>query len=245
MPGLHSIDFVRILGSLYRGKNWNYTERVAEKCRKRGSWFKGDGSEAVFFVDATPGSQLASLCQKEFKKSGLKIKVVERSGRSIKKTLVKSNPFKEKGCGRSSCKLCTLGMEVDCRARGVHYKIWCNGSSCTNVDYEGETSRSVEERFGGHMSILQSKNELTRQSSFLYEHIWEVHDGWIPPLKMEILGRYPGDPGLRQATEAVSIRRNKPSLNGKKRVDQRTKTSHTNKAKKREKVTSNKVPNVR
>ena len=188
---------------------------MLKKRRKRGSWFKGDGSEAVFFVDATPGSQLANLCQKEFKKSGLKIKVVERSGRSIKKTLVKSNPFKEKGCGRSSCKLCTLGMEVDCRARGVHYKIWCNGSSCTNVDYEGETSRSVEERFGGHMSILQSKNELTRQSSFLYEHIWEVHDGGIPPLKMEILGRYPGDPGLRQATEAVSIRRNKPSLNGK------------------------------
>ena len=200
---------------LYRGKNWNYTERVAEKRRKRGSWFKGDGSEAVFFVDATPGSQLASLCQKEFKKSGLKIKVVERSGRSIKKTLVKSNPFKEKGCGRSSCKLCTLGMEVDCRARGVHYKIWCDGSSCTNVDYEGETSRSAEERFGGHMSILQSKNELTRQSSFLYEHIWEVHNGEIPPLKMEILGRYPGDPGLRQATEAVSIRRNKPCLNSK------------------------------
>ena len=65
------------------------------------------------------------------------------------------------------------------------------------------------------MSILQSKNELTRQSSFLYEHIWEVHNGEIPALKMEILGRYPGDPGLRQATEAVSIRRNKPCLNAK------------------------------
>ena len=76
---------------LYRSKDWNRTERVKERERKKGTWFKGDGSEAVFFVDATPESELAKECRKEFKKSGLKVKVVERSGRSIKRTLVKSN----------------------------------------------------------------------------------------------------------------------------------------------------------
>ena len=41
------------------------------------------------------------------------------------------------------------------------------------------------------------------------------HGGEVPQLKLEILSRCPGDPGLRQATEAVSIRENKPPLNGK------------------------------
>ena len=45
--------------------------------------------------------------------------------------------------------------------------------------------------------------------------LWESHNGAIPPLKFEILKKFPGDPALRQATEAVSIRRNKPKWNGK------------------------------
>ena len=65
------------------------------------------------------------------------------------------------------------------------------------------------------MSTLRSKNEQIRQKSFLYDHMWEVHNGKIPPLKIEILGKHPGYPGLRQATEAVSIRQNKPKMNGK------------------------------
>ena len=84
-----------------------------------------------------------------------------------------------------------------------------------DFDYEGETSRSTGERFPGHMSVLKSKKETTRQKSFLYDHILESHNGEIPPLSIEILGRFPDDPALRQATEAVSIRVNKPSLNGK------------------------------
>ena len=79
---------------------------MKEKKRKKKTWFKGDGSEAVFFVDATPESKLAEECRKEFKKSGLKVKVVERSGRSIKRTLVKSNPFKKPGCGNTRCQVC-------------------------------------------------------------------------------------------------------------------------------------------
>ena len=205
---------------LYRGKEWNKDERAKEKERKKRTWFKGDGSDAVFFVDATPASTLAERCREEFRKAGLKVKVVERSGGSIKNKLVKSNPFKKLGCGRASCAVCALGSDVDCRARGVHYKISCEGSDgngvlCQNVNYEGETSRSTGERFGGHMNVLTSKVEKTRQGSFLYKHIWESHDGAIPPLKLEILKKFPKDPALRQATEAVSIRINKPTLNGK------------------------------
>ena len=41
------------------------------------------------------------------------------------------------------------------------------------------------------------------------------HNGEVPPLKVEVLARCPGDPGLRQAIEAVQIREDKPVLNGK------------------------------
>ena len=78
---------------------------------------------------------------------------------------------------------------------------------------EGETSRSLAERFGGHMS--KSKSEQVRQGSFLHKHMWESHDRVIPPLSIEVLRRFPGDPALRQATETVNIRVNKPAMNGK------------------------------
>ena len=210
---------------LYRNKEWNRNERVKEKERKKRTWFMKDGSEAVFFVDATPNSTLAEKCREEFRKAGLKVKVIEKSGRSVKKNLVKSNPFKSKGCHRAGCEVCALGDSIDCKAREVHYKISCAGTNVNNgkrcedeaedEGYEGETSRSTGERFGGHMKILKSKSEQVRQKSFLYEHMWESHNGAIPPLKFEILKKFPGDPALRQATEAVSIRRNKPKWNGK------------------------------
>ena len=205
---------------LYRSKDWNRAERVKEKERKKRTWFKGNDSEAVFFVDATPESELADKCRKEFQRSGLKVKVVERSGRSVKRTLVKSNPFKKLCCNNKKCQVCALGGEVDCKSREVLYKISCirtdtEGNSCVDVNYEGETSRSLAERFGGHMSMIKSKSEQVRQGSFLHKHMWESHNGGIPPLSIEVLRRFPGDPALRQATEAVSIRINKPSMNGK------------------------------
>ena len=38
-----------------------------KKERKKRTWFKGDGSEAVFFVDATPESKLAESVEKSSK----------------------------------------------------------------------------------------------------------------------------------------------------------------------------------
>ena len=45
--------------------------------------------------------------------------------------------------------------------------------------------------------------------------MWGNHNGGIPPLIIEVLRRFPGDPALRQATEDVSIRVNEPAMNGK------------------------------
>ena len=53
------------------------------------------------------------------------------------------------------------------------------------------------------------------QKSVFYDHAWEAHDGEVPPQKFEVLRRFTDDPAMRQATEAVSIRLNKPILNSK------------------------------
>ena len=77
---------------LYREKTYRKIERAEEKEKKKKSWFEtgNEEAEAVFFVKATPEGKLAEACQKELRKANLKIKVIEKSGRSIKNCLVKS-----------------------------------------------------------------------------------------------------------------------------------------------------------
>ena len=65
---------------LYRNKLWNKKKRNKEKRSKMKSWFRNDGSEAVFFVGATKNGELAEKCRQEYKRAGLKVKVVERTG---------------------------------------------------------------------------------------------------------------------------------------------------------------------
>ena len=60
-------------------------EREQEKVRKKNDWYKRGGNEAVIFVPVTPNSQLQRKCQKEIKRQGFKIKVVEKVGIAIKR----------------------------------------------------------------------------------------------------------------------------------------------------------------
>ena len=82
------------------------------------NWYRKDGSDAVFFVEATPNEELADVCRKEFKKAGLNIRVIEKSGVAMKQMIVKSNPFKKNDCQRESCEFCkTYG--INCKRVGV------------------------------------------------------------------------------------------------------------------------------
>ena len=85
---------------VYRLKGWRKDEREAEKSRKREDWYKKGGDEAVTFVPATPGSQLQKKYQREIKDQGFKIKVVEKTGTTLKEVLQKSDPSKQKRCKR-------------------------------------------------------------------------------------------------------------------------------------------------
>ena len=103
------------------------------------------------------------------------------------------------------------------QSREVVYKISCGetGEECKGVDYIGETSRSVAVRFDEHFKMMNSECEATRKKSFIHEHVETVHNGTPPPLNVEILASCVGDPSMRQALEAVVIRKNDPVLNRK------------------------------
>ena len=119
---------------LYRSKDWKRAERNKAKQLKKRSW--SGSTDSTFFIDATPGSQLSKQCQDVFRNCGLNVCVIERSGRSIKQMLMKSNPFKKAAC---DCDTCTAadGKNI-CNLRDCVYEISC--SLCCHK-YIGESSK--------------------------------------------------------------------------------------------------------
>ena len=115
---------------LYRSKEWNGDERHRNIAKKKTSWFKKDDSTVtVMFVNTTPNRRLATLCKDVLKSQGIKVKVVERTTNAIKRSLMKSNPFKKKECQKDSCELCNSGSDINCKVSGTVYKISCTGKN--------------------------------------------------------------------------------------------------------------------
>ena len=190
---------------LYRAKQWNREKRLKEKASKRKEWFAKNGDETVMFVEATPGSALAKEFKTILNSCKINIKVVERTGVTIKEMLTRSDPFRIKECG---CGLCSAESKVNCKTREAVYKISCAG--CQEF-YIGETSRSIGQRYEEHLA--QSRNRNT--NSVFEPHFREKHEGEQQNLNLDVMKTCPGDPMLRQCTEATMIRELKPTLNSK------------------------------
>ena len=65
------------------------------------------------------------------------------------------------------------------------------------------------------MGMLTSQCDSTRKKSVFFEHVFSEHENSNPKIGLELIARCPGDTTMRQSIEAVSIRENKPVLNGK------------------------------
>ena len=117
----------------------------------------------MMFVDATPGGELMKKFETVVPEVKLPIRIVERSGNSMKEMVVRSNPFKREIC-ICRCEICQLNRkgEVNCRNRELVYELTCdgmkNGKEC-GKKYIGETSRSLAERIGEHISDLKRNKE--------------------------------------------------------------------------------------
>ena len=131
--------------------------------------------------------------------SGLKIKLIEKSGRSLEGLLRTSDPNKERRCNRIDCPVCTTGGKGNCRALNANYQMSCE---CGD-HYTGTTTRGGYIRGNEHVKDLQAKNE---ESDF-WRHCRCKHGGEIKNLKMDIIETFKGDALLRQVSEAVRIER--------------------------------------
>ena len=110
---------------LYRPKTWERVERQEERRRKKTNWFKRGGNLSVLFIPASPGSELKKQYEKCIRESGVGVKVVEKSGRTIKSIVQRSDPFQEPGCADSEkCLICSGGDgKGRCRHTDVVYEV--------------------------------------------------------------------------------------------------------------------------
>ena len=185
-----------------RPKNWHRMERIKQKETKRREWYKQGGFDTVLFVPSTPKGKLKHVYENEIKKSGIRMKVVERTGRTLKSQLQTSNPFRTGGCTRADCLICTTSRKGNCRSESVTYQIECEGEECTQRKYKGETASNGYTRGLKHVSDLVGRNT---DNSPLWRHCVDQHGGEMQDFRMSITGSYRNDAMLRQIAEAVQI----------------------------------------
>ena len=191
---------------LYRPKEWNAEEREEARELKKRNWYKRGGYETVVFVPATPNSQLRKRYEKVIERTGIKMRVVEQSGVSLKRTLQRSDPAKNQTCWHPECLVCSTGGKGPCDVVGINYDIEC--VECAEsidvgrqVKYTGESSRTAYSRGKEHLDDLDKKREKSR----MWKHCKSKHAERVPDFRMHVKGIYSRDAMLRQITEAVRI----------------------------------------
>ena len=189
---------------IHRPKNWQRMQRIDAKEKKEKNWYKQGGFDSVLFVQSTPNSQLKKAYDHAIRNSGLRIRVVERTGRTLKSELQRSNPFKTGNCGRADCFVCTTTRKGNCQTESITYSIGCRGENCTRNVYKGETASNAYTRGREHLKNLAARNI---DQSPLWRHCVDEHAGEIQGFDMRVTGSYRNDSMIRQITEAVQIER--------------------------------------
>ena len=88
-----------------------------------------------------------------------RIRAVECTGRTIKGSLQRSNPFRRDKCGRVLCFLCESGGRGSCEKESVNYDITCIGCEEDEMKsvYHGETSKNTYTRGKQHLKDLEKR----------------------------------------------------------------------------------------
>ena len=154
------------------------------------------------FIPATPTGDLKKMYQEEIKRSGFKIKVIEKAGTSLKRILQKSDPFRKKFCDRDDCLQCTSGGKGDCNVESINYNIKCAELRCLKRNiYEGESSYNSYTRGKEHNQKLNAKDE----KSALWRHCKDMHYGIKQKFIMNTSESFKDDSLKRQISESVNI----------------------------------------
>ena len=123
----------------------------------------------------------------EIKRNFSKLKVIEKTGNTLRRNLHKTSITGKTECDDVKCPLCTTSKKKGmCRKEGVTYEIEC----CKCGDkYIGETGRSARARTLEHMNDLRMKKE----SSILWRHCREEHNGETERFKCSVRTVYGQD----------------------------------------------------
>ena len=202
---------------LYRPSDWQVEVRQANKKKKRHSWSAKGGYVAPIFVPPTPDGELARLLREIADKetdAGVKFKVVETGGHSMKSQVQLSNPTATAGCELADCMPCSTGTggASRCRRSNILYEFECQLCPPGNKSkYIGESSRNLYTRAKEHSSNYTKKTP----KSFMQKHQTRRHRGEPGSYAARVTGSYT-DCLSRQVSEGVRIRRcNVEVLNSK------------------------------
>ena len=156
---------------LHRSREWKRKERERKKRTQKENWFrKTKYFERPKFIPATPGGELKSELQRKVNEAGIKLKIIEKTGYTLKRILQKTSITKEKECNDINCMICrTSDRKGLCRKEGVTYEIQCK--EC-NDKYIGETGRNGHARMQEHMNDYRMKKE----NSVMWRHFEESHE---------------------------------------------------------------------
>jgi hypothetical protein len=165
-------------------------------------------------IPQTPNSALATSLMRiadSVAEAGVKFKIVETGGLSMKSVLQRLNPLETAGCDRPDCLPCEPGRGEggNCESCGVNYEIECQ--LCPDGEksvYIGESSRNLFTRSLEHVSRYRGG----KITSFMVKHQSTEHQGDEASYRAKVTR----DCLTRQVRKAVLIRRSQvPVLNSK------------------------------
>ena len=214
---------------LHRPKGYRVNERQKEKIAKKRIWYKP--YDTVIFCPPTPRGELAKrmreVTQEVTECHGIKVKIVERAGKSLKSQLTRSGS--EGRCRNRECIVHRSGGKGDCGTEGVVYRGVCmtckergnasipgdngevirvNSEQRRSVEsvYYGETSKSCYTRGRQHVENLENERSSNRTSNAFVRHRDLYHRGEEESVrfKVDVVRKFK-KPLQRQVWEGVEI----------------------------------------
>ena len=184
---------------------------------------EGEPARTVLFTEQTEGGDLAKRLRECLLRLqpflGFSIKVVERSGSSLKGKFPLNNLWEGTKCPRKDCITCTQQAEFlpTCTRRNVLYEntcVLCNPGAGDKKDkgenttkypsvYVGESTRSIYERSLEHHKGQKKKDE----DNHMVKHMTVHHQSEDKPQFIMKPIKYFRTALSRQVAEAVRIRR--------------------------------------
>ena len=202
---------------VYRPRDWQQEQRMIDKKKKKYSWSSKGGYIAPIMVPATPNGELANILRGVAEgeaSDGIKFKIQEVGGRSIKSIVQKSNPTATPGCDKPDCMPCMQGRGNggNCMKSNVQYEVKCTRCPVDRQPvYIGETSRNLYTRAKEHQDRYRKRNK----DSFMLDHQLDQHQGEEAQYVTKNVKNFQ-DCLTRQISEGIYIRRSdKPVLNSK------------------------------